>query len=108
MFVVNAAQANDVLFGPPGCAAKLPKGAVVLCCTTVAPDAARRAGGQAGRTRAADAGRPGLGRRGRGGGGTMTVMGSGAPEAFDLADPVLEAIATKVWRLGDAAGSAAR
>ena len=34
----------------------------------------------------------------------MTVMGSGAPEAFDRAAPVLEAIASKVWRLGDAAG----
>src|SRR6185312_14441257 len=41
VLVVNAAQANEVLFGPAGCAARLPKGAVVLCCTTMAPDAAR-------------------------------------------------------------------
>jgi 3-hydroxyisobutyrate dehydrogenase-like beta-hydroxyacid dehydrogenase len=34
----------------------------------------------------------------------MTVMASGATEAFAKAEPVLAAIATKVWRLGDAPG----
>src|ERR1700712_5789420 len=42
VFVVNAAQADDVLFGPAGCASRLPAGAVVLLCTTVAPEAARK------------------------------------------------------------------
>jgi len=36
--------------------------------------------------------------------GTMTVMASGSDEAFAKAQPVLEAISTKVWRLGDRAG----
>ncbi len=36
--------------------------------------------------------------------GSMTVMGSGSPAAFDAAALVLEAIAGKVWRLGDAVG----
>jgi 3-hydroxyisobutyrate dehydrogenase len=35
----------------------------------------------------------------------MTVMASGSPAAFDRAQPVLDAIASKVWRLGDAAGA---
>ena len=103
-FVVNAAQANDVLFGPEGCAAGLPKGAVVLCCTTVAPDAARAL-----EARLAEAGLLLLDAPVSGGavgarGGSMTVMASGAPEAFAVAEPVLAAIASKVWRLGDAAG----
>ena len=34
----------------------------------------------------------------------MTVMGSGSEAAFAKAAPVLDAIAAKVWRLGDAAG----
>jgi 3-hydroxyisobutyrate dehydrogenase-like beta-hydroxyacid dehydrogenase len=34
----------------------------------------------------------------------MTVMASGPAEAFDRAQPVLDAVAKKVWRLGDAAG----
>src|ERR1051326_8383283 len=41
VFVINAAQTEEVLFGPRGCLAKLNKGAVILCCSTVAPDVAR-------------------------------------------------------------------
>ena len=36
--------------------------------------------------------------------GTMTVMASGSEAAFAKAQPVLEAISGKVWRLGDEAG----
>src|SRR5215469_12710936 len=41
VFVVNAAQTEDVLFGPRGCLGVVAKGGVVLCCATVAPEAAR-------------------------------------------------------------------
>ena len=41
VFVVNAAQTEDVLFGAQGCLGKLTKGGVILCCATVAPEAAR-------------------------------------------------------------------
>src|SRR5439155_16240491 len=41
VFVVNAAQTEDVLFGAQGCLGVLAKGAVILCCATVAPGAAR-------------------------------------------------------------------
>jgi putative dehydrogenase len=41
VFVVNAPQTEAVLFGPQGCLAKLTKGAVILCCATIAPEAAR-------------------------------------------------------------------
>ena len=34
----------------------------------------------------------------------MTVMGSGSPAAFERAGPVLDAAASKVWRLGDEPG----
>jgi L-threonate 2-dehydrogenase len=99
VFVVNAAQAQDVLFGSTGCAGRLPKGSVVLCCTTVAPEAAR----------ALEAGLLMLDAPVSGGavaarGGNMTVMASGSDAAFLRAQPVLDAIAGKVWRLGDAAG----
>jgi len=104
LFVVNAAQANDVLFGPQGCAGKLPKGAVVICCTTMAPDAARALEG-----RLAESGLLMLDAPVSGGmvgarAGTMTVMASGSPAAFALADPLLEGMAGKVWRLGEAIG----
>jgi len=41
VFVINAAQTDDVLFGPHGCLSKLNTGAVVLCCSTVSPDQSR-------------------------------------------------------------------
>jgi putative dehydrogenase len=105
IFVVTAAQAEASLFGEGGCAARLAPEAVVLQCATVAPEAARRlaalceahgllmldapvSGGVAG----AEA-------------GTMTVMASGPAAAFARTEPVLAAIAGKVWRLGEAAGA---
>ncbi len=104
VFVVNAAQVEQVLFGAEGCAGQLPQGAVVLCCTTVAPEYARSLA-----TTLAERGLLLLDAPVSGGataarGGTMTVMASGSAEAFAKADPVLDAIAAKIWRLGDAAG----
>ncbi len=104
VLVVNSAQAEGVLFGANGCAGILQPGSVVICSTTAAPEAARA-----------------LERRLNGAGllmldapvsggfkgareGTMAVMGSGSEAAFAKAQPVLDAIAGKVWRLGDAVG----
>jgi len=102
VFVVNAVQADTVL------SAALPRvapGGVVLCCTTLSPDIAKAL---AIRVEAAgllflDAPVSGGSTGARG--GTMTVMGSGSPAAFERAGPILDAIASKVWRLGDAAGA---
>ena len=104
VFVVNAAQAEAVLFGPEGALDRVAEGGVVLCCTTVAPEAARSLG-----ARVTGAGRLFLDAPVSGGavgarGGNMTVMASGAPAAFDRAAPVLDAVAGKVWRLGDQPG----
>ena len=104
VFVLNAAQTEKVLFGPDGCLARLNKGAVILCCATIAPDAARSLG-----KRIADAGflmldSPVSGGKAGAHAGTMTVMGSGSDAAFAKAGPVLEAMSTKVWRLGSEPG----
>lgn len=104
VFVVNATQAEDVLFGPASALERVAEGGVVLCCTTLAPEAARSLG-----ARVTEAGRLFLDAPVSGGtvgarGGTMTVMASGDPAAFDRAGPVLDAIAGKVWRLGDQPG----
>ena len=104
VFVINAAQTEQVLFGEKGCLARMPKGSVVLCCATVAPEAAKALG-----RRIEDAGFLMLDSPVSGGSvgareGTMTVMGSGSEAAFAKAGPVLEAISTKVWRLGDQVG----
>ena len=104
VFVVNQTQAEAVLFGEGGCLDGLAAGAVVLCCTTVAPVAARLLG-----ERVAAAGRLYLDAPVSGGAvgaraGRMTVMAAGPNSAFEAAQPVLDAIAAKVWRLGDMPG----
>ncbi|MEO9189670.1 MAG: L-threonate dehydrogenase [Acetobacteraceae bacterium] len=104
VLVVNAAQEDDVLFGPRGCVPRLPRDAVVICSATVAPAFARTL-----ETRLTEAGKlmldaPVSGGRAGAEAGTMTVMGSGTKAAFARAQPVLDAIAGKVFRLGDEAG----
>ncbi len=104
VFVVNAAQAEQALFGAEGGLQRLARDGVVLCCTTVSPEVARSLG-----ARVVETGRLFLDAPVSGGaigarGGSMTVMGSGSPAAFERAAPVLEAIASKVWRLGDEPG----
>lgn len=106
VMVVNAAQARAVLFDS-GAAGALAPGAVVILCSTVAPSEARSLG-----TDLADMGHMLLDAPVSGGqvgaeAGTLTIMASGAPEAFDRAGPVLEAIAGKVHRLGDEPGMGA-
>ena len=104
VFVINSAQTEQVLFGEKGCLARMEKGGVVLCCATVAPEAAKALG-----RRIEEAGflmvdSPVSGGASGAAAGTMTVMGSGSEAAFAKAGPVLDAISTKVWRLGDEIG----
>lgn len=104
VFVVNAAQANDVLFGPDSCLPSLAPGAVVLCCTTVAPEAARALDAKLAERQFLMLDAPVSGGAVGARGGTMTVMASGSEAAFAKAQPVLDAIASKIWHLGNEAG----
>ena len=104
VFVVNAAQAEAVLFGQEGCVARLEPGAVVLCCTTLAPEAARSLAARLESAGLLMLDAPVSGGQVAAEGGSMTVMASGSGAAFTRAEPVLAAIAGKVWRLGDEAG----
>ena len=104
VFVVNSTQAEDVLFGPNGCASRLPKGAVVLLCTTVAPEAARQLDAKITAAGLLMLDAPVSGGATGARAGTMTIMASGPEAAFAKAQPVLNAIGDKVWRLGDTAG----
>ena len=105
--VVNAAQTEAVLFGPQGAAVTMAPGGVILSSATMAPDAARgfEARAQAMGLSYIDA--PVSGGAVRAAAGEMTIMASGAPAAFDRARPVLDAIAAKVYELGDSAGTGA-
>ncbi len=104
VMVATADQAEAVLFGENGAVARLPAGAIVILTATVSPDYAR---GLAGRL--ADSGHrmldaPVSGGAVRAKGGDLTIMASGAPDVFDDADGPLQAVAGKVYRLGDEVG----
>jgi 3-hydroxyisobutyrate dehydrogenase len=103
--VVDAAQTEAVLFGPAGIAPVLAAGTVVIACATVAPDAARAMA-----ARCADMGllyldAPVSGGTIRASRGELSILASGSPEAFAKARPVLDAIASQVFELGDAPGA---
>ncbi len=100
VFVINAAQTEQVLFGKNGCLGRLRKGAVILCCATVAPEAAKALGEKIESAGFLMLDAPVSGGSAGARAGTMTVMGSGSEAAFAKARPVLDAISTKVWQLG--------
>ena len=105
--VVNAAQTDAVLFGPNGAALTASRGAVILSCATMAPDAARAFEARAQALGLAYIDAPISGGAVRAAAGEMTIMASGAPAAFDKARPVLSCIAAKVYELGESAGTGA-
>jgi L-threonate 2-dehydrogenase len=104
VLVVNAAQAEAALFGAEGCAPRLAAGAVIITSATMAPEDARRLAAQAEARGLLYLDAPVSGGAAGARAGTMTVMASGPATAMAKAQPVLEAIAKKVWLLGEAPG----
>lgn len=104
ILVVNAAQTDEVLFGEQGAAAAMKAGAVVISSATVAPDYAAGLGArlQAMGLRNIDA--PVSGGAAKAATGELSVMAAGSPDAFAFCQPVFDAIAAKLYRLGDAPG----
>jgi 3-hydroxyisobutyrate dehydrogenase len=104
VLVVNAAQTEQVLFGDGGLAASMRPGAVVACSATVDPALpprwAERLSAQG--LHFIDA--PVSGGPRKAAAGEMTVMASGAAAAFEAAGGLLDAIAGKVYRLGEVPG----
>ena len=103
--VVNAAQTESVLFGPDGCAAAMQPGSVFVMCSTVDPNwsAALEARLAALRILYIDA--PISGGATKAASAEMTMMTAGRPEAYAVAEPYLNAMAAKVYKLGDKAGA---
>jgi 3-hydroxyisobutyrate dehydrogenase len=102
--VVNAAQTEPVLSGADGIFNTLRPGAVVIASPTMSPADARRfaAAAEARGFHYLDA--PISGGAAKAASGELTIMASGSPEAFAAARPALDAMAAKVYELGNAAG----
>lgn len=104
LLVVNAAQTEAALFGPEGCAPRLAPGAVILSSATMGPADAKKLAERAEAAGFLYLDAPVSGGAAKAAAGEMTVMASGSPAAFAKARPVLDAVASKVWELGDAPG----
>lgn len=106
--VVNAAQTEDLLFGSGGVAAAMKPGSVFVMCSTVDPnvsvDFERRL--EAIGLLYLDA--PISGGAAKAASGQMTMMTAGRPEAYARCGGALDAMAAKVYRLGDRAGAGSK
>jgi 3-hydroxyisobutyrate dehydrogenase len=106
--VVNAAQTEAVLFGENGCAATMKPGSVFVMCSTVDPNWSITL-----EARLAEQGilyidAPISGGAAKAASGQMTMMTAARPEAYAAAGPLLDAMAAKVYRLGDKAGAGSK
>lgn len=103
--VLNAAQTEDVLFGPNGVVPHLPKGAVVLACATVPPAFARDMEAKCLSHGVHYLDAPISGGAVKAAQGQLSILASGTPETFTAASSVLDAISETVFELGDQAGA---
>lgn len=104
LMVLNAEQVESVLFGGEGAAAKLSAGGVVMVCSTVPPAFARQTADRLYALGLEMLDAPVSGGTGRAADGTLSMMTSGHPAAYERAEPVLAALAANVYRLGDECG----
>jgi len=106
--VVDAAQTDEVLFGPDGAAAALPAGAVVLLCPTIAPADVERIAERLAAVGLAALDAPMSGGPARARDGSMSLMVAGDDAAFNSARNLVEAISRQVFRIGPRLGDGAR
>ena len=106
--VVNAQQTEAVLFGPQGAAAAMAAGSVFVMCSTVDPNwsVALESRLEALGLLYLDA--PISGGAAKAASGEMTMMTAGKPAAFERCEGLLEAMAAKVYKLGDRAGNGSK
>lgn len=105
--VLNAAQTEAVLFGENGAAAAMPEGSVFVSSATVDPDVARRLAKRLEATGRLYLDAPISGGAHRAEEGALTILASGRPAAFAKARPALNAMAAKLYELGDEPGQGA-
>lgn len=109
--VVNAAQTESVFSGDgtaDGCAKHMKPGSVFVMCSTVDPafSIALEARAHGLGLRYLDA--PISGGAARAASGEITMMTAGAANAYAIAEPVLNAMAARVYKLGDKAGAGSK
>ncbi len=111
LLVVNAAQVQAVLFGDgtdqDGLAAQLKPGTAVMVSSTISASDAQMIGRRLSERGLLMLDAPVSGGAAKASQGEMTVMASGSTEAFSSLAPVLEAVAGKVYNIGQEIGQGA-
>ena len=98
--VLNAEQVTDVLFGSGGAAAALPKGSIVMVCSTVSPEFARQTAAQLAEMGLQMLDAPISGGTIRAAEGKLSIMASGPDVVFAQMQLALDAMAENVYRMG--------
>jgi 3-hydroxyisobutyrate dehydrogenase len=106
--VVNAAQTESVLFGEQGCAAAMAPGSAFVMCSTVDPNWSVALEGRLAGLGLLYVDAPISGGAAKAASGQMTMMTAATPAAYAQAGAVLDAMAGKVYRLGDKAGAGSK
>lgn len=106
--VVNAAQTEAVLFGGGGVAAALRPGSLFIMCSTVDPNVSVQFEQRLAALGLLYLDAPISGGAAKAASGEMTMMTSGTPAAYAKAGGALEAMAAKVYKLGDKAGNGSK
>ena len=121
--VVSAAQTEAVLFGGDdanaggcadnphssgGCAAAMQPGSVFVMCSTVDPNWSMALEKRLAALGILYIDAPISGGAAKAASGEMTIMSAGSPAAYAKAEPLLNAMAAKVYRLGDSAGAGSK
>lgn len=104
LVVVNAAQAEEVLFGADGAVKAMKPGSVIIASPTLSPAEAQSFEGRAAEKGVLYLDAPISGGSAKAEAGALTIMASGSAQAFDAADAALTAMAATVYRLGDKVG----
>ncbi|MGB3447658.1 MAG: L-threonate dehydrogenase [Xanthobacteraceae bacterium] len=102
--VVNAAQTDAILFGKDGALEAMPPGAVFVSAATMDPEIAKRLAARVEATGRLYLDAPISGGAQRAAQGELTILASGSAAAFAKARPALDAMAAKLYELGDAPG----
>jgi len=106
--VVNAAQTETVLFGDGGCADAMKPGSVFVMCSTVDPSWSAALESRLAQRGILYLDAPISGGAAKAAAGEITMMTAGRPEAYQKCGALLDAMAAKVYRLGERAGAGSK
>lgn len=106
--VVDAAQCEQVLFGPQGLAGAMPPGGMVMLCPTIAPQDTESLAGQLARHGIEVLDAPMSGGPARARDGSMSLMLAGREELLARFDALLSALSSRIFRVSERVGDGAR